>query len=74
MTCFVKLSYLHKQAAMLQQKFTMQVTTLPPDCDDITRFDGIYFTLPIDYIFTYRSVAHFLPDSPIVVYDLGLAR
>jgi hypothetical protein len=26
--------------AMLQQKFTVQVTTLP-DCDDITRFDGI---------------------------------
>jgi hypothetical protein len=24
---------------MLQQKFTVQVTTLP-DCDDITRFDG----------------------------------
>ena len=27
--------------AMLQQKFTVQVTTLPY-CDDITRFDGIY--------------------------------
>ncbi len=25
--------------AMLQQKFIVQVTTLP-DCDDITRFDG----------------------------------
>ena len=25
--------------AMLRQKFTVQVTTLP-DCDDITRFDG----------------------------------
>jgi hypothetical protein len=25
---------------MRQQKFTVQVTTLP-DCDDITRFDGI---------------------------------
>jgi hypothetical protein len=25
---------------MLQQKFIVQVTTLP-DCDDITRFDGI---------------------------------
>jgi hypothetical protein len=24
---------------MLQQKFIVQVTTLP-DCDDITRFDG----------------------------------
>ncbi len=27
--------------AMLQQKFTVQVTTLP-DCDDITRFDGSF--------------------------------
>ena len=27
---------------MLQQKFTVQVTTLP-DCDDITRFDGTSF-------------------------------
>ncbi len=26
---------------MLRKKFTVQVTTLP-DCDDITRFDGIY--------------------------------
>ncbi len=25
---------------MLRQKFTVQVTTLP-DCDDITRFDGM---------------------------------
>ena len=25
---------------MLQQKFIVQVTTLP-DCDDITRFDGM---------------------------------
>ncbi len=25
---------------MLRQKFIVQVTTLP-DCDDITRFDGI---------------------------------
>jgi hypothetical protein len=25
---------------MMQQKFIVQVTTLP-DCDDITRFDGI---------------------------------
>jgi hypothetical protein len=27
--------------AMLRQKFTVQVTTLP-DCDDITRFDGTF--------------------------------
>ncbi len=27
--------------AMLRQKFTVQVTTLP-DCDDITRFDGTH--------------------------------
>jgi hypothetical protein len=27
---------------MLQQKFTVQVTTLPY-CDDITRFDGTIF-------------------------------
>jgi hypothetical protein len=26
---------------MLQQKFIVQVTTLP-DCDDITRFDGMH--------------------------------
>ena len=26
---------------MLQQKFIVQVTTLP-DCDDITRFDGTH--------------------------------
>jgi len=63
----VKLSYLHKQASYAATKIYCA-------SDDITRFDGIYFTLPIDYIFTYRSVAHFLPDSPIVVYDLGLAR
>ena len=29
-----------KKRAVLQQKFTVQVTTLA-DCDDITRFDGI---------------------------------
>jgi hypothetical protein len=28
-----------KKQAVLQQKFTVQVTTLA-DCDDITRFDG----------------------------------
>jgi hypothetical protein len=28
-----------KKRAVLQQKFTVQVTTLA-DCDDITRFDG----------------------------------
>jgi hypothetical protein len=28
---------------MLQQKFIVQVTTLP-DCDDITRFDGTYMS------------------------------
>jgi len=30
-----------KKRAVLQQKFTVQVTTLA-DCDDITRFDGIF--------------------------------
>ncbi len=30
-----------KKRAVLQQKFTVQVTTLA-DCDDITRFDGIH--------------------------------
>jgi hypothetical protein len=34
--------------AMLRQKFTVQVTTLP-DCDDITRFDGTRVPLPIDF-------------------------
>jgi hypothetical protein len=31
---------------MLQQKFIVQVTTLP-DCDDITRFDGIRATYAV---------------------------
>ena len=30
-----------KKQAVLQQKLTVQVATLG-DCDDITRFDGIY--------------------------------
>jgi hypothetical protein len=30
---------------MLQQKFTVQVTTLP-DCDDITRFDATFNPQP----------------------------
>jgi hypothetical protein len=33
---------------MQQQKFTVQVTTLP-DCDDITRFDGTYGTGTVAY-------------------------
>jgi hypothetical protein len=43
---------------MLQQKFTVQVTTLPY-CDDITRFDGtchifsFYYALAISL--AYRS-------------------
>jgi hypothetical protein len=32
---------------MLQQKFTVQVTTLP-DCDDITRFDGIWMVTDLN--------------------------
>jgi hypothetical protein len=32
--------FINKPATQ-QQKFTVQVTTLP-DCDDITRFDGTY--------------------------------
>jgi len=38
MTCFCFHIFINK-GAMLKQKFTVQVTTLP-DCDDITRFDG----------------------------------
>jgi len=30
----------------MHQKFTVQVTTLP-DCDDITRFDGISIFVPL---------------------------
>jgi hypothetical protein len=37
---------------MLRQKFTVQVTTLP-DCDDITRFDGIFS--PIILIVTLKE-------------------
>ena len=47
-----------KKRAVLQQKFTVQVTTLA-DCDDITRFDGTpsvlcwYFdnTIPLPYLY-----------------------
>ncbi len=42
---------------MLQQKFIVQVTTLP-DCDDITRFDGTYTSHFHNIISTQPSLAN----------------
>ena len=39
---------------MLQQKITVQVTTLP-DCDDITRFDGTYLAHILKKLIFYFS-------------------
>jgi hypothetical protein len=39
--------------AMLRQKFTVLVTTLP-DCDDITRFDGNFFS-PLSFVAVFGS-------------------
>ncbi len=55
--------FIKKQAVLqLQQKFTVQVTTLA-DCDDITRFDGtgiiFYFTSWIHK--NTRLASSFLP-------------
>jgi hypothetical protein len=41
--------------AMLRQKFTVQVTTLP-DCDDITRFDGTYSILELSDPLRFKLV------------------
>ena len=43
---------------MLRQKFIVQVTTLP-DCDDITRFDG----MPIHRTFCYFKFFDLDPEN-----------
>jgi hypothetical protein len=40
---------------MLQQKFIVQVTTLP-DCDDITRFDGTVTLITTRYCTLYSTL------------------
>ncbi len=53
--------FIDKQA-MLRQKFTVQVTTLP-DCDDITRFDGRLWTTCRFYHCLFRFKIIFTPSE-----------
>jgi hypothetical protein len=47
---------------MPQQKFTVQVTTLP-DCDDITRFDGTPLTQIAGNFWTIFDILACISDS-----------
>ncbi len=54
--------------AMLRQKFTVQVTTLP-DYDDITRFDGTNLSLLAYAQCTLATIFHFGLAPKKVVSD-----
>ncbi len=54
-----------KKRAVLQKKFTVQVTTLA-DCDDITRFDGTNIT-PIQN--NKALAASSFPFNPVQLYS-----
>jgi hypothetical protein len=48
-----------KKRAVLQQKFTVQVTTLA-DCDDITRFDGTFLSATLNKKHLFKKQLQYL--------------
>jgi hypothetical protein len=58
---------------MLQQKFTVQVTTLS-DCDDITRFDGTVRTWLIVLIFIDGFVQFYVSRQYLQIFAAFFKR